>query len=428
MQTDYKQYLSGCKMISILTNLEVQLFDAEGVSQVRYSTYDLPVLLERLKQKALVHILQQPFVKEHVYLFRNAIQLDFLAAGVWDEAEYRGVIVAGPCIRKVYHPQLLREMSQKARFPLAMHRQLQQGYNTLPMVDEAKQQAISCLLINVFTPGMIQPQRIEIALPPSDSENTAVKFTDALEQDRALIERRYGVENKLLQAIAKGDTQMLKTAMEEGKEIPWPYRHPDEPVRSMKNLSFSHNTLCRKAAESAGVHPLYLDGVSGKFAIQIEQAESIAELASLYEEMLQVYCSLVRELSVAALPPLVAEAVTYIRFNIDQPLSLNRMADTLGVHPSYLSRTFKKALGMTLTDYINTLRIQEAKDLLDQGNASIAKVASSVGYNDPNYFSKVFTKLEHVTPLIYRKRQKRERYIVAKGPLSQAVTTVEPFR
>jgi AraC-like DNA-binding protein len=391
-------------MISLLTNLNVQLFDTEGVSQIRYAPYDLPPILERLKQKALVHILEQPFVKEHVYVFRDAIQLEFLAAGVWDGEEQQGAIVVGPCIRKAYHPQLLHEMSQKERLPLAMQRQLQQGYSTLTMVDEAKQQAISSLLINVFAPEMIQPQRIDITLPSEDG--TAVKFNDDLEQDRALIERRYESENKLLHVIARGDPQLLKQAMEESKGIPWPYRHPDAPVRSMKNLSITANSLFRKAAESAGVHPFYLDGVSGKFAIQIEQAQSIAELARLYEEMPHVYCNLVKELSVAALPSLVREAVTFIRFNIDQPLRLNRLADTLGVHPSYLSRTFKKALGMTLTDYINKLRIEEAKYLLDQGNESVAKIALSVGYNDPNYFSKVFTKLEHVTPYAYRKRKK----------------------
>src|SRR5947208_7854580 len=149
-----------------------------------------------------------------------------------------------------------------------------------------------------------------------------------------------------------------------------------------------------------------LDSVSGKFAIQIEQAQSIAELTCLYEEMPHVYCNLVKELALAALPPMVKEAVTSIRFSIDQPLSLNRIADTLGVHPSYLSRTFKKALGMTLTDYINKFRIEEAKYMLDQGNESVATIALSVGYNDPNYFSKVFTKLEHVTPKNYRKRKK----------------------
>ncbi len=272
------------------------------------------------------------------------------------------------------------------------------------MVDEAKQQAISYLLVNVFSPGMIQPQRIEIALP--SAESTVVKFNADLEQDRELIERRYESENKLLHAIAKGDPQLLKKVTEELKGLPWPYRHPHSPVRSMKNLSFSHNTLFRKAAESAGVHPLYLDSISGKFAIQIEQAQSIAELTCIYEEMPHVYCDLVRELAVAALPALVKEAVTSIRFHIDQPLGLNQIADTLGVHPSYLSRTFKKALGMTLTDYINKLRIEEAKYMLDHSNESVAKIALSVGYSDPNYFSKVFTKLEHVTPHDYRKRKK----------------------
>jgi two-component system response regulator YesN len=61
---------------------------------------------------------------------------------------------------------------------------------------------------------------------------------------------------------------------------------------------------------------------------------------------------------------------------------------------------------MTLTAYINTLRIEEAKYLLDYSNASVTEIASSVGYSDPNYFSKVFQKLEHVTPHDYRKRKK----------------------
>src|SRR5579885_483857 len=372
MYPAYEQYMSGCHMISLLTNLDVQLFDTEEVSQIYYAPFDLPTLLERLKQKALAHILQQPPVKEHVYVFRDSMQLEFLAAGVWDGAELRGVIVVGPCISKACHPQLLREMSQKERFPLAMQRQLQQGYSALTMVDEAKKQAISYLLINVFAPGMRQPQQLEIDLPSKDG--TAVKFNGVLEQDRALIERRYAIENKLLHAISRGDPQFLKQAMEEVNEISWPYRHPGAPVRSMKNLSISSNTLFRKAAESAGVHPLHLDSVSGKFAIQIEQAQSIGELTRLSEEMPHVYCNLVRELSVAALPSLVREAVTSIRFNIDQPLSLNHLADTLGVHPSYLSRTFKKALGMTLTDYVNKLRIEEAKYQLDSSNESVAKL------------------------------------------------------
>ena len=254
MQSTYEQYRSGCQMISLLTNLEVQLFDHERVSQIHFASNDLPNVLKRYKQAALVQVLQQPLVKEHVYVFRDSIQLEFLAAGLWDAAEYRGTIVVGPFISKATPPQLIRQLIQKERLPLVMQQQLHQCYNALTMVDEAKQHAISHLLINVFTPGMIQPQQIEIAVPPS--EGTVVPFTYDLEQDRELIERRYESENKLLHAIAKGDPHVLKTAMEEGKELSWPYRHPNSPVRSMKNLSFTANSLFRKAAESGGVHPL----------------------------------------------------------------------------------------------------------------------------------------------------------------------------
>jgi len=84
MQAAYEQYRAGCQLISILTNLEVQLFDNERVSQIHYASYDLPTVIERYKQAALVHVLQQPLVKDCVYVFCDSIQLEFLAAGMWD--------------------------------------------------------------------------------------------------------------------------------------------------------------------------------------------------------------------------------------------------------------------------------------------------------------------------------------------------------
>src|SRR5207244_5448080 len=93
MQPAYEKYKSGCQMISLLTNLEVQLFDHERVSQIHYASYDLPNVIERYKQEALVQILQQPLVKEHVYVFRNAIPLAFLTACIWYGADFSGNIL-----------------------------------------------------------------------------------------------------------------------------------------------------------------------------------------------------------------------------------------------------------------------------------------------------------------------------------------------
>lgn len=109
MQPTYEQYAEGCQMISLLTNLEVQLFDNEGVSQLHYARYDLPGVLEGFKQEALVQILQQPLVREHVNVFRGPFQLEFLAVGMWHEAEYRGLSWQAPVSAK----RIIRNCSMK---------------------------------------------------------------------------------------------------------------------------------------------------------------------------------------------------------------------------------------------------------------------------------------------------------------------------
>ncbi len=54
MQAAYEQYRSGCQMIALLTNLEVQLLDNERVSQIHYASYELPTVLERYSIGAVV--------------------------------------------------------------------------------------------------------------------------------------------------------------------------------------------------------------------------------------------------------------------------------------------------------------------------------------------------------------------------------------
>ncbi len=404
MLSQSEQYHSACRMISVLTNLEVQIFDAEKALQLHVARYDLPAALEQMRQDALIQMLQQPISRGQIVLFRDAIHLEFFAAGLWDEAAYLGTVVVGPAISKVFHPHVLRDMNLNEGLPLTMQKELQQSYNTLPFLDEEKKQAIGFLLHNMFVPGLEQPQLIDTTLPvPEDPPRL---FVVALENNRELIEKRYELENAILHAIRTGNTHLVKKTVERYKEVSWPFRLPNSPVRSLKNLALAGNTLCRKAAEQGGVHPLHLDTISGKLAIQIEQAQSLAELLSSNEEMFTVYCNLVKQASLAEFPPIVREAVTFLRLHLDQQFNLDALASTLGVSPSHLSRLCKKALGMRLTDYLNRLRIEEAKYLLNHSNDSLSNIAAAVGFYDASHFSNVFRKWEGTTPRDYRQRKK----------------------
>ena len=81
-----------------------------------------------------------------------------------------------------------------------------------------------------------------------------------------------------------------------------------------------------------------------------------------------------------------------------EELHAEALAGELGVTRPYLSSQFKKETGKTLTEYINAERIKLARHYLRQGRLSVTQVALLCGYSDPNYFGRIFRRLEGLPP------------------------------
>ena len=92
----------------------------------------------------------------------------------------------------------------------------------------------------------------------------------------------------------------------------------------------------------------------------------------------------------------------YIDDNYNSPdLSLTSLGAEIAYHPKYLSGLFKRRMGIGIAEYINTVRIQNACTLMDQGLLCVSEIASLSGYRDPLYFSKVFKKKMGMSPKSY---------------------------
>ena len=78
------------------------------------------------------------------------------------------------------------------------------------------------------------------------------------------------------------------------------------------------------------------------------------------------------------------------------------MSDTVNVSPYYFSKLFKAETGMNFIDYLTQLRMDKAKDLLAHTNKSMKEICREVGYSDPNYFSRSFKKNVGLTPTEYK--------------------------
>ena len=99
---------------------------------------------------------------------------------------------------------------------------------------------------------------------------------------------------------------------------------------------------------------------------------------------------------------LIAEAQEILQQQITRPIEAKSLARTLGLSLRSLQRRFKAATGLTLTQYLHTLRIDSAKSLLRSTNASIEEIALLNGFNDSSHFSRVFKQHNQLTPKHYR--------------------------
>ncbi len=91
----------------------------------------------------------------------------------------------------------------------------------------------------------------------------------------------------------------------------------------------------------------------------------------------------------------------YISENFSSDLSLEVLAEKYSMSPCHLSRMFKKAVGISLCEYINISRITAAERLLRNMDMTVTQIATECGFNDSNYFATVFKRLKGVTPKKY---------------------------
>ena len=222
------------------------------------------------------------------------------------------------------------------------------------------------------------------------------------------VEARYAVENAMQDAIRRGDFAEAIYQQNLFMGFSLDQRIPDR-LRDVKDMIIALNTLCRKAIEQAAVHPLYLDGISGQFVVEIEEAENPEQVNALIPRMIRHYCLLVQQHSLASYSALVRDCLNYIDFHYMEPLSLETLAARFSVNKNYLSSRFHKERGMTVTDYINRIRVNRAANLLRKTSLSIQQVAEQCGFSDGNYFTRIFRKLEEVTPNEYRGSAQRAR-------------------
>jgi two-component system, response regulator YesN len=99
---------------------------------------------------------------------------------------------------------------------------------------------------------------------------------------------------------------------------------------------------------------------------------------------------------------LIERAEQYIRSYYESPIKAHEVADFINISPNYFSSLFRQKTGKSFNDYINTIRVEAAKQLLEETPFNVNEIAEKVGYREYKYFVDVFKKFTGYTPTKYR--------------------------
>lgn len=312
-------------------------------------------------------------------------------------------IVIGPYLIEKPHDEFVRRSMTAYHFPETLYLELKKYYSHIPVRDLMHITTTCNSFLQFYFDTRDIPDSFEInASINKDSFNTELLQTENAISIRAL-EERYALENEMIHAISSANlAEAIECHHKMGLYFKGFKRFKD-PVRNAKNNALIGNVLYRKAAEAGGVHPVYIDALSHKWAIRIETATSLEVLCSYPSKILRSYVLLVQNYSYGNVSPTVRKALNYINLNLNAEMSVTDIASSLGISRDYLTRLFKKEMSCSVIDYINRTRIDTSLKLLNTTDLPIQDIAAQIGIHDFSHFCKTFKKYIGKSPSQYRR-------------------------
>lgn len=220
----------------------------------------------------------------------------------------------------------------------------------------------------------------------------------------------YNFENHLLEMVSTGQVDQVLIAKNNlyklhKKNFNSNYYIYDYSIEGARSGSYGLRALIRKAAEKGGLHPAIINSITQSYVQRINASNSMVEIEGLGNELIVELTTEVHKILTENYSYNTRQTIDYININFKHNLTLELLANNIGISTGHLTRQFKKEVGSTIFDFIKEKRFKEAKVLLLNTNLPIQYISEYVGYSDNNYFSKLFKDTFNVTPSEFRKEQ-----------------------
>ena len=392
------EYVSFCKNFFAATNIPISLLKSDNVE---YS--------------ALGELLSfSPQAHPHVFPpWRNPCFVALSSELEYGQVRIEGTdydVILGPAFSIPVTEQIVRQFMHESMTPLEYREQLSEYLCSMPRISRrqfTQYLAFIHLCLNdkevdiedfytedeSFTRNRMQRQ-VDTAIENMENEN---------------FHNSYSFELEMYQHIRNGNVDRLKDFLRSSKMQFKEGKLAHTPLRQSKNLFIGVATkVGMLGAIPGGVDVEKTYQLIDFYIQECEQLQSIEEISRLQYVMVMDFCQRAGENHIPdGISQEVYQCMNYIRSHTNEPISVDDVASQVHRSSSYMMKRFKEELGIHIGAFITRCKLEEAKSLLTYSDKSLTEISNYLCFSSQSYFQNVFKKQYGITPMQYRKKERK---------------------
>jgi YesN/AraC family two-component response regulator len=332
---------------------------------------------------------------------------DFISISVFDESGVNGTVILGPFVSSEPTEGMVRRLITDMKIKKDKQSEMNDYIYSLPLMSNMKAVYSGMHLYFLLYQEPLNPDDV---IQKNKDLSNVIEIEDPgihISQGRQNISLHHDEmhEQKLLQSIQQGKKDQAIKYFRAAPEVGnIGTLSKNNHLRHKKNLGIVIIALATRAAMKGGLHHEVAYTLSDLYIQNLEELRDITDVDSFMEDALGEFATRVQKKKQQNYSKPINICISHIFTNLYDDLNLINLAETANIHPNYLSTLFKKEVGITLREYMQQAKIEEAKTLITFTDYSLLKISTLLNFHDQSYFTKIFKKYTGLTPKQFKNK------------------------
>lgn len=335
-----------------------------------------------------------------IYIYFCQLSLLYWTSPIIHEGVMIGSFTAGPAVI-IDKEEIISEWRRsKNRIP---KKQFMSALKDIPYITPEQSKSLSELLL--MCAGWVNDKSEHLLVESKQYQDQQAKISEYIHQLKNSEQPKkpsypIELEEELFSAISQGKKQHAQRVLNEILGNVFFATGNNMELIALRVTELI--VMLSRAAIEGGADPEETLSMNFTYLRQVNQFSTLESLSFWLSKVLNNYSSLVFDMQKIKHVDRIERALHYIHTHYTEKITLEEAAAHAALSPTYFSKVFKDEIGVSLTQYINQIRINHAKTLLKTTPCTLIEIAGLVGFDDQSYFSRVFKQELNISPGKYR--------------------------